>query len=79
MRSPEVEAMIDRAARRTDWAARALGAAADELQAAGEQGAVVSATAEQLQVEAGRVGELLRQIEADRELSGSDRRARDRL
>src|SRR5437899_2154326 len=75
---PEVEQMIDRAAKRTDWAARALAASAEELHAAGEQGALVAGTAEAVQAEAERVAELVRLIEADRERTGSGR-VRDHL
>ena len=76
---PDIAAMIERAVKRTDWAARALAAAADELHAAGEQGALVNGTAEQVGAESKRVADLVRRIAADRELAGSGRRVRDGL
>jgi hypothetical protein len=79
MTGAEIDAMLDRAAKRTDWTARALGAATDELHAAGEQGAVVNSTAAEVPAEAERVGELLRQIRDDRELTDSAHRVRDGL
>jgi hypothetical protein len=72
----EQEAMIDRAARRAEWSARALDAAAEDLLAAGEEGALVNGRAEEVRAEAERCAELARRIAVDRELEGSDRRAR---
>ena len=74
--TPDVQTMIARAARRAEWAAHALDAAADELHAAGELGAVVNSTAAHVRIEAQRVSNLLLLIAADREQAGDGRRAR---
>lgn len=71
--------MIERAGRRTEWASRALDAAAGELREAAEQGALVNGAAERVQGEALRVVELVQSIEADREASTSERRVFDWL
>ena len=76
---PDADAMLDLATRRAEWSARALDAAAEELLAAGEEGALVNGTAEQVGAESKRVADLVRRIAADRELAGSGRRVRDGL
>jgi hypothetical protein len=71
--------LIDRAGRRVEWSTHALAAAADDLLQAGEDGAIVNGTAEQLRAASAAVAELGAQIESDRKLSDSDRRLRDAL
>jgi hypothetical protein len=51
-----------------------LAAAADELDAAGAEGAVINSTAEVARAEADRAFELVRRIEAERHLAGEGRR-----
>jgi hypothetical protein len=75
----ERDELLGLAGRRTEWAARALAAAGDELLRAGEDGALVNGTAEALLTESERVGVLVRRIAADRRLTGTHRRARDSL
>jgi hypothetical protein len=62
--------MIDRAAKRTEWAARALDTAADELLAAGEDGVPVGSLAEVLRTEADCASVLVRRIAELRALAG---------
>jgi hypothetical protein len=75
----EVAGMLERAERRTEWAARALEAAASELLLLGAAGEVVNGTAAQVAGGAERVFGLLPLIAADREQAGSPRRVRDSL
>ena len=75
----EVEVRIERGRRRCYWAQLALGAAAVDLLAAGELGAITSGTAEALKVEAKRVAGLVERIEGDRGLEGDEHRVRDTL
>ena len=70
---------LDLAAGRIEWAALALGAAARELEAAGEAGLIVDGTPERLRAEADRLGGLLPKLDAVRELAMSERRVRDAL
>jgi hypothetical protein len=70
---------LDLAHRRVEWSARALDAAADELHAAGEEGAVTVDTAELVGIESARTWGLVERIAVDRELAGTERRARDGL
>jgi hypothetical protein len=75
----EVTAMIETAERRAEWAARALAAAAEELDQVAEQGVVVGSTAELARTESDCAKELARRIAQVGVLAGSDRRARDGL
>jgi hypothetical protein len=72
-------AMIERAEKRCDWAARALTAAAAELDQAGEEGVPVGSTADLARTEADCAKELARRIADVGALAGSDRRVRDGL
>jgi hypothetical protein len=53
---------IERAARRVEWASRALDAASGDLRDAGERGLLVNGAASALQSEAARMGELAEQV-----------------
>ncbi|HEY4897084.1 MAG TPA: hypothetical protein VII01_13440 [Solirubrobacteraceae bacterium] len=75
----DVNAALDRAAKRCDWASRALKAAADELDQASEEGMPVGSTADLARTEAACARELARRIADVRALAGSDRRVRDGL
>jgi hypothetical protein len=79
---PDYEAeLFALAARRTEWAALALSAAADELVRAGEHGALVAQLPDHLQAEAGRLRGFLGTIEqARQQAAGSTpRRVRHQL
>jgi hypothetical protein len=73
------EAAFALAARRTEWAALALRAAADELLTAHTEGASVGQVPGHLQAEAGRLSAFLRMIETERQRSASTRQSRSLL
>jgi hypothetical protein len=75
----EHEAKLERAQRRVEWSVHALRAAADDLLAAGEHGALVKGTASKLRNASSDTAELVAQIVADRKRSDSDHRLRDAL
>jgi hypothetical protein len=57
-----MDEQIARAAKRTEWAARALGAASEDLYAAGARGLIAGGPAEVLEQEAERLAELAAQV-----------------
>lgn len=75
----EMVETVARAARRCEWAALALSAAADELDQAGEEGVPTGSLPDLLRTEAACSSELARRTAQIRELAGSDRRVRDGL